>query len=737
MPFEMDNARPERRTLLPLLCLTIGLSAALVIAVQPMFTKMVLPLFGGGPEVWSAAVLFFQTMLLLGYLYVHLTTRWLGERLQAYLHLLLLAGAIWMLPIGIGEGWDSGHETSPLFRLFGLFATALGLPFLALAATAPLLQRWFSLSGHPAAHDPYFLYAASNVGSIGALLSYPLLLEPLLRLDEQNWLWTGLFGLLAGLVVLCAFRLLIRIPEESPSHAAAPAPVSWARRGHWIILAFVPSTLLLGVTRHISTDIAAVPLLWVIPLTLYLLSFVLVFARKPPLKHAWMVRAQPLFLTLLAVTFWSSKWPPEIYFTIHVGTFFVTAMVCHGELNARRPAAENLTEFYLWLAFGGALGGIFTVVVAPLVFDRIWEYPIALIVACLIRPSRNAREARPNWRDLLWPVVIFLLFALPLLLSGVKAADFSALERISILAGLAIAVFLSRTRPVRFGLAVGVALSATLLLVSWTGVIERARSFYGIHTVAISKDGAYRFLIHGTTVQGAQHVDPKFRRAPLTYYHRDGPLGQLFNAYPGFAQVGVVGLGAGASACYRRPGEAWSFYEIDTSVIALATDAQFFTYLSDCAPEAPIIPGDGRLSLAREPDGHFDFLFIDTYSSDSIPVHMLTREAFALYARKLRPGGLLLAHITNRHLSLEPVVVNAAAAAGLTARVQTFEAEHTAKRDGSDLGRAYSSQFVAMAPDPANLRFLDSNPAWRRTFPTAGQRPWTDDYADLVGALRW
>lgn len=718
---------------------TLGLSALLLFWVQPMFARMVLPLLGGVPAVWNVAMVFFQAALLAGYLYSHLLSTRLGPRGQAALHLPLLLAPLLALPIAVAPGWQPPADGAPALWLLALLTVSVGAPFFVVATTAPLLQRWFALTGHRDANDPYFLYGASNLGSIAALAGYPLLLEPWLALGEQSRLWTaGYVALIAG-IAACGFAMLRR--RESATGTAEPLVsdtavsdtdrddgIGWSRRLHWLALAFVPSGLLLGVTQHLTTDIVAVPMLWVAPLALYLLTYVIVFARRPVLPHRWMVKLQPLLLVLMAMTFFWQINALWFQLPLHLLTFFVTAMVCHGELAARRPPVRHLTAFYLWMALGGVLGGAFTALLAPVVFDRVLEYPLLLLAACLLRPKLAAGR-RSRAFDLALPALLFAIALLPQATDALLPQPGLALivGFYSLYGTLAYALF---ARPLRAMLATLAMLAAgSLYATSEETVLTRARGFFGVHMVTSIADGALHLLQHGTTVHGAQYTEPSRWRVPLTYYTVDGPLGQLF-AWPPLAarldRVGAIGLGAGAAACYRRPGQDWVFLEIDPEVVRLARDERYFRYLSACAPDARIVLGDGRLSLASGALPPFDLMILDAFSSDAIPLHLMTREAFALYLRHLTPEGVLMVHITNRHLDLGPVLAALAADAGLAAVEQRYVSP--------DQGAGYPvpTRWVALARDPA---LLPEGERWQPLPPAPDQAVWRDDFANIIGPL--
>ena len=703
-----------------------------------MFAKMVLPLLGGSPAVWNTAMMFFQAVLLAGYGYAHLSSRLLGPRPQVIVHVLIMALAFAVLPIGVAAGWTPPTEHTPVLWLIGLFAVSVGIPFFAVSTNAPLLQRWFSHTRHPAASDPYFLYGASNVGSILALLGYPVVVEPLLRLDQQSLAWALGYGLL--FVLLIASGLLLW-RTGAPRAAATlppegmPGAITWRRRLHWVVLAFAPSSLLLGVTAHITTDVAAVPLLWVVPLTLFLLTFVLVFARRPPIPHGWMVRAQPFLVIIVAIFYFWPIFPIWLFNAgLHLATFFVTAMVCHGELVKRRPRAEDLTAFYLWMAFGGMLGGVFNALVAPVVFDSVLEYPIVLVLACMLRPRPDAEGPRDRIWDGVIPGALLALFLIAATMLELRLSDLEVWGLLAVCIPMGLVLYSFRARPERFGAGIAATFVATAITGAFSDVIDRERSFFGVHKVQIVEEDEERFhlLLHGTTLHGVQHVARERWRTPLSYFSEAGPFGQMFTALERVRPpktVAIIGLGAVALACYRRPGQVWTFYEIDPVVLKLARDERYFHYLAECAPEQRVVLGDARLSLVDAPDGHYDVLIQDAFSSDSIPIHLITREALALYMEKLARGGLIMFQITNRHLDLAPVLARLAMDAGLVTRLQRYRL----KKEGP-LGN--SADVVVVARRAEDLAFLDGDSRWQAIEIADGVGVWTDDFSNILGVLK-
>jgi spermidine synthase len=724
---------------LALFSATLFVGAFLLFGLQPMFTKMVLPLLGGSPAVWNTAMVFFQGALLLGYGYAHAISHWLPRRVQPLVHALLLTAPVFFLPIAVAEGWRPPADHTPIPWLIALFAISVGAPFLAVSTTAPLLQRWFSHTDHPLADNPYFLYASSNLGSILALLSYPILVEPWLTTRSQATAWTVGYLLLVALTLACGAHLWRTGPTPGATTrplATAPEPVDWRRRVHWIVLSFAPSSLLLGVTLYVTTDLVATPLLWVVPLTLYLLTFVIVFSRRPVLSHPWMVKAQPYVVLPLAITFGMIPTQWIIFAPLHLLAFFVTAMVCHGELARRRPDHHHLTEFYLWMSVGGVLGGMFSAVVAPLVFDSVVEYPLAVALACCLRPALSRARRYSRRLDFLAPLLLLGFVLLPRATGGVSVENHGATFIVLYAMVIGVAMYLFVDRPVRFGLGVAAVLfGLSVTQSSDTELLTRQRSFFGVHKVQLDPTHRFRVLYHGTTIHGAQHIDPGRRTEPVTYFHRDSPIGQLFEKMDGDRErnVALIGLGAGAIACYKTPPQSWTIYEIDPLVVSLASDRQYFSYLGECAPDARIVLGDARLSLTHAPDSHFDLIILDAYSSDTVPTHLATREAMALYLEKLAPGGLIAAHISNRHLALEEVFAGLAKDARLHGRAQSpiahSEQEHRAF--------LYSADWVVLARHPSELAFLDGDYRWRELRPVHGEAVWTDDFSNIVHSMHW
>lgn len=719
--------------------ITIFVSALLLFLVQPMFARMVLPLLGGSPAVWNTALVFYQSALLLGYGYAHLTTRLLAPRRQVLLHTLLLLAPLLVLPIGLPAGWAPPTETNPIPWLLLVLSVSVGLPFAVVSASSPLLQRWFALTGHRDAADPYFLYAASNLGSMIALLSYPLLIEPVLHLAEQSRLWALGYGLLAVLMLLCAGSIW-RTPAGAGVSVANAEALPARRVGRWVLLAAVPSSLMIGVTTYISTEIASVPLLWVAPLALYLLTFILVFARRVWLPRRLLVLGMPLVvLPLAAELLVQFTWPLGLLIGLHLLAFFVLALLCHSVLAADRPAVGGLTAFYLWMSLGGVLGGAFNALLAPLLFRDVVEYPLALALACMLVPALRpaASNRRQRLIDVLAPLALGVL-ALLLAQNMRSGGEDSPFRFVLELVPVALCLLLIN-RPLRFGLGIGAILMVGLLYSTTRGdVVYSERSFFGVNKVtrfSVTGQGDYHTIVHGNTTHGLQSRNPALRREPLSYYARSGPIGQLLltlGPERGGRPVAAVGLGAGTLACYRQPGQEWTFYEIDPAVARIARDPALFSYLNDCSPDAAIVLGDARLTLQQAAPARYAWLILDAYSSDAPPLHLLTREALAVYLRALAPDGLLVFHISNRHLDLEPVVAALARDAGLMALIRD-----DLDIPASEAARGVSeSRWIVLARPEVDLGAVANDPRWRQAQTRPGVRLWTDDFSSILAVLR-
>ena len=701
---------------------------------------MVLPTLGGTPAIWTTCLLFFQVGLLLGYLYAHLLPERLGVQRQAWLHVALLALAAATLPIALPAGDLPKPGQSPVGWLLLALLGAVGAPFVLVAATAPLLQRWFTHLDHPDAPDPYFLYAASNLGSFAGLLAYPFVVEPLLPLRMQRVGWSVAYVALVVAIAIAAV-VALRTPRRTAADPAPQAPrdTPGARPWRWILLAAVPSSLLLGVTTHVSTDIAAVPLLWVLPLALYLLSFVATFARRPWIPPAVAERWLPLLLLgLIAGDMWGAEALIWVSLPLNYAILFVAGLLCHGELARLRPPPHRLTEFYLCVALGGALGGAFNALVAPVVFSSVLEYPIAMAAAAVLIRWSPWTSGR---RGAITVALALLAFAggLAHVVIGLEVARIvpSSLRAVALFNVVALTAVIGAILlwKQRLGwlltLGVPVMIAANNIASRRPDVRLTVRDFFGVYRVRDSSP--FRLLIHGTTIHGAQARTPEGRRVPTSYYYPQSPLADVLLGVvpprPG-RRVGIVGLGTGGTAPYAGPGESWTYYEIDPLVERIARDTTWFTYLADAHSPPQVVLGDARLSLARDSSARFDVLVIDAFSSDAPPVHLLTREAIRLYVERLAPGGLLLLHVTNRYIHFAPVVAALAADAGLIVLMRLDSPTRAQRAQGG-----YPSDWAVMVRKPEDLGGIARDPRWL----VPGTKPgalWTDDYSNVVRRLR-
>ncbi len=742
--------------MVPLSVATACLSAFLAFAVEPLVGRLLLPTYGGAAAVWTTALVFFQGALLLGYAVAHVLIRWLGVRRAAFAELGVVALPLLALPVALPvaaappDGWDTAAW------LLEVLIVTVGAPFVALATATPTLQRWLAAAGGAAArHGAFRLFAAANVGSLVGLLAYPTLIEPNLDLDAQARLWAAgyvVFGLLVAVgVVVVARRVPLDGPRDGAQDEAHDEPPTWRVRLGWIALAAIPAGAVVGSTARLTIDVAAVPLLWVVPLAIYLVTFVLAFAGRRPIgaRLAGLL-LPPLVLGVVISLFGGESVPLGLAFAVVLGALACAGVVCHARLAAIRPAPERLTEYDLAIAAGGALGGLLAGLVAPLILPVPIEGAIALVLALVVRHgaigpaevvdgSTGAASAPVDRRQatglgrltgslrrtpfLAGYAVVAVAIVMGLAWLGVQ------LDAGVVLAVLILGLLLGLVRwPIAFAASVGAVLLLSLVLLPPS--LLSVRTFYGERRVV--EDGAGRHgLLSGTTIQGIQHYRQLDRRdEPIGYYHRGGPLADVVEAVQAarpVARIQVVGLGVGALAAYGRATDAMTFYEIDPAVVTIARDPRLFTYLADSAASIDVVVGDGRLGLAAAQPGTADLVVIDAFSSDAIPVHLLTREAIELDLARLRPGGVIAFNVSNRYVDLEPVLAAAVRELGLAGLARVDDPPP----DDAD---ADSSHVVVIARDPADLEALTTLPGWRALAPPAA-RAWTDRWSDLLGAL--
>jgi SAM-dependent methyltransferase len=734
-------ASPAReRFARPLFLATIVTGSFLLFLTQPLVGRMALPRLGGAPAVWNSAMLVYQALLLGGYAYAHWLSR-LRPRRQAGLHLAMFGLAALWLPIGLTAAIPP-TDAAPALWVPWFLVSSIGPLFFIISAQAPLMQRWYALE--TSRGEPYALYAASNLGSFAGLISYPLAVEPLLTLDQQSRLWTGGYLLLVLLVAGCALTIPGRSVEAAPPEASPPP--TRRRVLHWVALAAVPSGLMLSTTTHLTTDIVAMPLLWALPLGLYLLSFVVAFANRRWAAD-FITEIAPLIILIAGgLAFSDGSHKPLFSATLGLSLLFVVAVTLHGEMYRLRPPADRLTGFYLTMSVGGVLGGIFCAILAPTIFDWAYEHPLLIIAAALLFPKRSHLwRIERIWAHPVWGRRLSIgLPAIALLLSLV--ADSKFMPDIPSWAPIAVPIAIGLIALFTIGRRWVFAACLAALMMSyggwWTLKLSvhdiRTRSYFGIYTVSTRPSGTARVLTHGTTVHGVQNLVAGREADPTSYYSRLSGVGRAMAAaetlYGPGARIGVIGLGTGTLACYARPGQSWTFFEIDPAMVRIARSR--FSFLERCAPDARIVLGDARLTLARQPVASLDMLAVDAFSSDAVPMHLLTQEALGVYGRALQRDGILLMHISNRYLDLEPVIAAGARARGWKAYLLRYSPN--AAETASD--NATPSVWVAMSRNEAKLDAMvaaGTAPAmWWELEPRRGFAGWTDDYATILPLIQ-
>ncbi|WP_411286472.1 spermidine synthase [Phenylobacterium sp.] len=734
-----------------LFTVTVFSSAALVFLVQPMVAKLVLPLLGGSPSVWNTSMAFFQLALLAGYAYAHALQRIGSVRTQALVHCAALVVAAIALPLRVSELVGAPSSDHPNLWLLGVLAVSIGAPFAVLSATAPLVQAWHARTlGAVDGKEPYVLYAASNLGSLLALLAYPLIVEPAFTLVGQRMGWS--LGYAAFVVLMGSLAFLVaRAGTQGPAAAARPTTaraITWRERLTWVALAAIPSSLMLGVTTHITTDVASAPFLWVLPLALYLGTFIIAFQAKPAIhpQITLVLQAAAVAACAALLPFRSTFFALQLF--IHLAAFFLTALMCHQALVARRPDPARLTEFYLMMSVGGVVGGSFNAFLAPVIFNNVWEYPVVLALSCLVRPWGRDKVEPWAWAMLVLGIVAAMATPAVTTFLGPRVGvtgivgDFSQQDFLELgvrvlLACSVIAAFLVRSRALFFFAVILVLSMGAQAAADRTDTRQSWRSFFGVlresQTQVAGLGGTVKMLAHGTTLHGAQATAPTHRCRPLVYYTPLTPIGQVFTGkqlQSKALRIGAVGLGTGSVAAYVRPGDTLTFFEIDPLVVRISSDPKHFSYTTECA-EGPVdyVLGDARLTVAKQPAGTFDILLIDAFSSDAVPAHLLTVEAVRGYLTRMKPDGVVILHLSNRNLDLKGPAQAVAKAAGGHALIQAY-------RPTEDRGSSWESSedAVIVAKSPQALATFARDPRWKATDPSKA-RPWTDDYTNLAGAL--
>lgn len=729
---------------------TIFLSATLLFSVQPMFTKLILPLLGGASNVWNTAMVFFQAMLLGGYIYAHLVSKYLPVKAQIAVHAVVTASGFLFLPLAVPAGIVLPESGMPTFWLLGLFGITVGLPFFALSANAPLLQRWFSLTDHRDADDPYFLYSASNAASLIILCSYPFIIEPNTRLGGQTLSWAVGYAALLVMLLMTAFVLTRRLAPVAKTGESQSKPIeaSWKQKAFWIFLAFIPSSLMLGVTSYMTNNIASTPFLWIMPLALYLLTFVIVFARKPLVSakglsklFPWVVIAgflliAPNYPMEVAGFNFNTSPPPILKIPLLLTVYFLISLYCHAILVEKRPAASGLTEFYILMSLGGVLGGVFNALIAPVIFNAVYEFILVLALVLFLRPTgiEMPKSGEKSWQ------LFFIGLAAAAINAKLLMSSGSQLPLVIFITVGIIAIASMRfdfSRFIKLGMLAILAVVAIVFDLLGSDSLYKDRSFYSLLAVQATEGehGTIHKFVHGDTSHNYQLRDPALQKVPTSYYVEGGSIHVSIEALReklgGNIDVAVVGLGAGAMVCYEQPGDNWIYFEIDPAVVDLARNTEYFSYIESCAPNADIRIGDARQKLNDVPEKALDMIVIDAFSSNSIPAHLVTREALALYQSRMTADGLVFFHTSNKMLDVTSVVARLAEDAGLTARyVDLAEfpgnpyAAYGARATGILMGPDAIMQSVTSGDD----RFLE----WTSS---RHVKVWTDDYSSVVGTL--
>ena len=713
---------------------------------QPLLARILLPAFGGSPAVWNTSMVFFQVLLLSGYAYAHESVRRFGIARQMLLHAAIVLGSVAMLPHALSSmPVDTAHPELAVLRLLAGMAA---VPFFVLSTNSSLTQRWFSVASLRGSSDPFWLYAASNVGSLVALLSYPLLVEPSLGVRAQLHYWAIGYVAFALITVATMYvtyrrtRSAASLPADGPAemHMPLQQAVTRRRRMSWVARSAIASSLLLSITMEISTDVIAAPLFWVLPLALYLLSFVVAFSSHRPQRAAVSYATLLGIALCLVLVIVPTVLPLWFALVALLTTLFAGALLCHGDLADDRPTASDLTSFYLWISVGGAIGGIANSLVAPLIFSSIAEYPVTLLLlAFMVRTPSAGRDAW-SWRDaremLVSPVALTMIAAILVATTAVlhgradhvrAASDTTILQWQFMPLAILVCGVLYRRQPGIFQLATALVAAFVLAGLQFTDpIIDQGRSFFGVSRV--TENGYERILIHGVTVHGSQRKAPALRGIPTSYYYPEGPLGWVVAHAPDNAAIGVVGLGAGSLAPLARAGQSITFFEIDPLVETMAR--RDFTFLADSKASVRVAIGDGRRLIAAEPDDHFDVLVLDAFSGDAIPTHLLTEEAISLYLHKLKSDGVLVIHISNRYADLARVLRGWHDATGQRVAMSQYVPAAREQAQG-----VRSTVAVALSRSPRGLMRLAQTQQWYWIEDDGPSVRWTDDHVSVIDVL--
>jgi len=725
-------------SLVTVFTLSIFLSAALLFSVQPMFSKLALPLLGGAPNVWNTAMVFFQATLLAGYLYAHYLSKFFELRLQVLIHALVSSVGLFFIPLTIASGWEPPAGGAQSFWLIALFAVSVGIPFFAISANSPLLQRWFSRTDDKDADDPYFLYAASNAGSLLSLCLYPVYFEPMMRLREQTQLWGYGYVLMVAAILIAGGFAYTRLKEVTPEvvEKAQPiAPVSWSTRSYWMFLAFIPSSLMLAVTTYMTTDVTSAPFLWIMPLGLFLLTFIIVFAKKPIVTFSQLSKLFPwvvLVALLSAVGFKSGAVLPII---ISLAAYFIITLLCHSRLAETRPETEHLTEFYIWMSVGGVLGGIFSALVAPQIFSGTYEYFLLLFMATFVTfEPEETRKDKFNQVGKFLAISAVCYGLLTILQHNGVSIRMSVIISITIF--FITMRFVRQQRKHLYSEMLMTFMIVLLLPSGLRGMVMKDRSFFGVIEVASFEleHGKVHMFSHGTTLHNLQMMKPGLRKIPLSYYSEGGTFDQALDAarvsYGGDLNVSIVGLGAGAMACHEQSGDDWTYFEIDPAIVDMAMNPEYFTYMQDCSFESDVRIGDARLKIKDLAEGSQDIIMIDAFSSNVIPAHLVTKEALELYRSRLKEDGLIFFHTSNRLLDVTSVVVHLAMSEGLEARYISYKKPKDVKYE-----KYVNSSDAVVVGTKTAIEAAKLGDSWTQFSPSPDVGEWTDDYSHIWGTL--
>lgn len=730
---DISTSRVDRGPLLlsVVFTLTIFISASLLFFVQPLFAKLVLPQIGGAPAVWTTAMLFFQVVLLGGYIYAHILTKYAPLRWQLPVHLAFWALALTFLPLSVAAGWSYDPQASTTMQTLTLFALGVGVPFGMLSANAPLLQAWYARSSGPSAQDPYFLYGASNFGSLLALLAFPLLAEPFLGAQAIGQAWAAVF-VVFGVFLALSGGLALRYPGESTEatrDTQTQERIPLSKIGMWVFLAFVPSSLMLSITTKVSIDMGALPLIWVVPLSIYIFSFVITFTHRPLLSD----RILPVLMigacavTAVLMTGYARGVPTWWKALIFAPMLFIVATTAHRKLYNARPESGHLTIFYISMSVGGALGGLFNSIVAPNIFAEIHEGWLSVLAAALVALVGHSEiKRRPVAFGFLMACLAVVGFSY--LQDHVASAEFKSYLLLAGIGAFALCACLLWRTPVSAVIAM-VALIAVDLVTEREDYLFKDRSFFGAHKVYDT--GGIRVYANGTTIHGYQDLSQDGARpVPLSYYHPESPMAEVLTTSQGIetASIGLVGLGVGSLSCYATPGQSWEFYEIDDMVDRVARAPELFSFMSDCAPGSKTHLGDARIVLAQQ-DLTFDVIVLDAYSSDSIPVHLITVEAVQLYLERLSSEGQLVFHISNRYYDLSLPLARIARDLGLAATIRIDRAEDLTRKG------AEGSLVMVLSPSRTPIDHLRKDQRWLDVIHDDAPA-WTDDHANVLSALK-